>query len=197
MGGSRRVVIDMTIGLWKRLTPVCWAYGCVSRLCVFLSLCVCVFCIKSAYCMYTVSLCVCEVCHLGPMWCHVSTSWQRHARLCIKWSLSACELDWVGESVGVYVFSSDVSVCYCETGSTLKLLMWQYGSLESFLPFSTTSLSISHCLALLFLTSCSSFFPSPLCSCFSPLPLKMEEHATNVLRKILAFGMFMVLAIKE
>lgn len=62
-GGSRRryrVMIDMSIGLWKSQTPACWACVCVSRLCVCLSCCarVC-FCIKYTYCMYTVCVCVC------------------------------------------------------------------------------------------------------------------------------------------
>lgn len=166
--------------------------------CVFLSLCMCVFSVLRAHTVCTLCLCVFAK---FATWVQSDAmplpAGKVYARLCIKWSLGACELDWVGESVGVYVFSNDATVRFCETGSTLKLLMWQYGSLESFLPFSTTSLSISRCLALLFLTSRSSFFPSPLSSCFSPLPLKMEEHATNMLRKILAFGMFMVLAIKE
>lgn len=61
MGGSRsryRVVIDMTIGLWKRLTPVCWAYGCVSTLCVPVFVCVCVFSVLRAHTVCTLCLCV-------------------------------------------------------------------------------------------------------------------------------------------
>lgn len=96
--------------------------------------------------------------HLGLIWCHASTSWQRLARLSFSCFLNACEPDWVGECVGVCMFSSN------------SVLVWNR------FYFATPSLTVclSRELPALFLnltiTQCQhlpSWLPSPLLSCFS------------------------------
>lgn len=79
---------------------------CVSRLYLCLPIGLQVF-FLSAH-MYNVHFSVCERRHLGPIWCRSSTSWQRRACLCISWSLSAWEPDWVGECVGACMFGSSM-----------------------------------------------------------------------------------------
>lgn len=97
---------------------------CILYLCLPISLHV--FCKN-----YLHVLCTCEYerCHLGPIWCRASTSWQSRACLCFSCCVSACESDWVGVRVGARMFNSCLCVCVKAVSFfTLQLPLWQYTS---------------------------------------------------------------------